>query len=180
MLRFSSVFPSLYSTLISSGAWVNLSEMMFFQIQAWSSSFGIFNQGRSVLWAEWEQGNARLLLVMPAINQALKTALTLLPLSTAVFCWGGQAGRSCWSLPQPGGACRNSRTAVQTPHTLPLHKPHVRTTTKTWPLAKGSYSFCLQPPKGWAQLFRNITVFACFPKIFSSNVSQVHVSSSFI
>lgn len=124
MLRFSSVFPSLYSTLISSGAWVNLSEMMFLQTQAWSSCFEVFNQGSRVRWAEWEQGNARTppgdACNLIFSNQAQKTALTLLHLSAAVFCWGREGGRSCWPLPQPAHS-RTSLQAQQSSCTDPTH-----------------------------------------------------------
>lgn len=187
MLRFRSVFPSLYSTLISSGAWVNLSEMMFLQTQAWSSCFEVFNQGSRVRWAEWEQGNARLLLVMP-VTSFSPTRLWKQPwpccISQQQFSAGegrveGAAGLSL-SQPTAGQACRHSRAAVQTPHTLPLHKPHVRTTTKSDPWQKGPpHSSAFSHPKAGHSCSGTSQYLLVSPKSFlqtSYSYMEVHLS----
>lgn len=179
MLRFSSGFQSLSSTLISSGAWVTLSERTFLQTQAWSSCFEVFHRGSSIHWAEWEQGNARLLLVMPVTSSPSSLWKQPWPwcISQQQFSAGEgrvEGAHSRTSLQAQQGSCSDPTNSA---FTQTLCRNH----SQIWPMAKGSSSlFCFQPHKGWAQLFKNITVFACFPKVHPSNVSQSHGSSSFI
>lgn len=91
----------------------------------------------------------------------------------------GAAGLSL-SQPTAGQACRHSRAAVQTPHTLPLHKPHVRTTTKSDPWQKGPpHSSAFSHPKAGHSCSGTSQYLLVSPKSFlqtSYSYMEVHLS----
>lgn len=160
---------------------------MFLQTQAWSSCFKVFNQGSRILWAEWEQGNVRLLLVVPLTSfsparlwkQPWPCCISQQQFSAEKERVEGAAGLSL-SQPTAGQACRHSRAAVQTPHTLPSHKPRVRTTTKSDTWQKGlPHASAFNHPKAGHSCSGTSQYLLVSPKSFlqtSHNYMEAHLS----